>query len=202
MVSVPFSVPCCDSGCRGGRAARDACHRANVRRHRMFPDLCSMPPQMREPAGSPALSRLSCARSSEPRVAAPDVWQSRRMGARYLKLKPFAAGRARRARHGETYAHRLHRRRPGWALFRSADEKGKSGAPRHRDRAEQALRHLRLGRGFLRCDHGEHAGLGPRNGARDRERVQSLGRHRSPGSRAGACARPATASSASAARSC
>src|SRR5262252_2744642 len=63
--------------------------------------------------------------------AARDVWQSQSMGARYLKLKPFAAGRIRPARHGEPYAYSLHRRRSGWALFRPADEKGKSGSPHY-----------------------------------------------------------------------
>ena len=48
----------------------------------------------------------------------------------------------------------------------------------HRRRAQQALRHLRLGRGVLRPDDGQHAPVGPRHGRADRAGLQPLGRHR------------------------
>ena len=137
-----------------------------------------------------------------PREAAHDVWQSGWMGDRYLKPKPFAAGRIRRDSDGERYAHRLHRRRPGRALFRPADEEGKPGSPRHGRRAKPAVRYLRLGRRFLRCDHGEYARLGHQDRESDREPRSTIGTTSRSGSKADACAPPATVLSASAARNC
>ena len=52
-------------------------------------------------------------------------------------------------------------------------------APRHHGgRAQQALRHLRLGRGVLRRHHGQHAPVGPAHRGRDPAGLQPLGRHR------------------------
>ena len=49
-----------------------------------------------------------------------------------------------------THEDRLHRRRPGRAVLRAADEAARPAPRHHRGRAQQALRHLRLGRGVLR----------------------------------------------------
>ena len=66
----------------------------------------------------------------------------------------------------------------------------------------QPLRHVRLGRRVLRRDDAEHARMGPARRGGDRGRLQSLGRHRGGLQGPAACARPATALSASAARNC
>ena len=79
-----------------------------------------------------------------------------------------------RGRHG----HRLHRRRPGRPLLRAADEAAGPGAPRPRRRAQQALRHLRLGRRLLRPDARQPAGGRPAVRGADPRRLQPLGRHR------------------------
>ena len=59
----------------------------------------------------------------------------------------------------------------------------KKADPRHVDsrrRAQSPVRHVRLGRGVLRQDDGQSRGRRPGNRARDRRRVQPLGRHRRP----------------------
>ena len=97
---------------------------------------------------------------------------------------------------------RLHRRRPRRPVLRAADEEADAGARHHRGRAQQALRHLRLGRGVLRRDDGQHARVGPRHRRHDRAGVQPLGRHRAALQGPPHPLAAATASSASGARSC
>ena len=77
-----------------------------------------------------------------------------------------------------THEDRLHRRRPGRAVLRAADEAAGPAPRHHRGRAQQALRHLRLGRGVLRRHHGQHAPVGPAHRGRDPAGLQPLGRHR------------------------
>ena len=91
---------------------------------------------------------------------------------------------------------------PAGLYFGAADEDAQPGARHHRGRAQQALRHLRLGRGVLRRDHGQHAPVGPGHRRRDPAGLQPLGRHRAGLQGPKSSARAATALSASAARSC
>ena len=72
----------------------------------------------------------------------------------------------------------MHRRRAGGALLRAAHEEAQPGARRDRGRAQPPLRHLRLGRGLLRRDHGQHAPVGSPERRRDPGSLQPLGRHR------------------------
>ena len=60
-----------------------------------------------------------------------------------------------------THEDRLHRRRPRRPVLRAADEEARPAPRHHRGRAQPALRHLRLGRGVLRRDDGQHAPVGP-----------------------------------------
>ena len=113
------------------------------------------------------------------------------------KLPPRSDG-WRRAAHED----RLHRRRALGAVFRPADEGHAAGARRHRGRAQQALRHLRLGRGVLRRHHGQHAPVGRAHRGGASSRPSTTGTTSSWSSRAASSAAAATASSASGARSC
>ena len=109
---------------------------------------------------------------------------------------------SRRRSTGTAHAHRLHRRRPRRPLLRAADEAVEPGAPHHGGGAQQALRHLRLGRGVQRRDDGEHAAVGPpRRPIRSRS-PSTTGTTSNCTSRAPASAVAAMGLSASAARSC
>ena len=58
---------------------------------------------------------------------------------------------------------------PAGLYFGLLMKKENPGPPRHGGRAQPALRHLRLGRRVLRCDHGQYARLGYRDRASDRD---------------------------------
>ena len=85
---------------------------------------------------------------------------------------------SKQCRHESNVLHRVHRRRPGGAVLRPADEAAAPRLPRGGGRAQPPLRHLRLGRGAVRPDAAEHAGGRRRKRAPDRRRLQPLGRHR------------------------
>ena len=93
--------------------------------------------------------------------------QARRLRLDCFRTKPF-----------RPHEDRLHRRRPRGPLLRPADEAAGS-APRDRGgRAQQAVRHLRLGRRLLRPDARQPAGGRPEERGADPRRLQPLGRHR------------------------
>ncbi len=91
---------------------------------------------------------------------------------------------------------------PAGLYFALADEETQPAPRHHRGRAQQALRHLRLGRGVFRRHHGQHARLGPGNGRRDPGRPSTTGTTSSCVQGPNASARAATVSWALAARSC
>jgi 2-polyprenyl-6-methoxyphenol hydroxylase-like FAD-dependent oxidoreductase len=62
---------------------------------------------------------------------------------------------------------------PAGLYFGTADEDAQPGARHHGGRAQQALRHLRLGRGVFRRHHGQHAPVG----SGDRAEIQQAFNH-------------------------
>ena len=91
---------------------------------------------------------------------------------------------------------------PAGLYLAPAAQEGGPAARRPRRRAQPALRHVRLGRRVLRPDARQPRGRRPGDRARDRRRVQSLGRHRRPFQGRDDHVAAATASAASAASAC
>ena len=137
-----------------------------------------------EDTGTSARPEQFCARSRRPAEAAHDVWQSGWMGDRYLKPKPFAAGRIRRTRTEKDMRIVCIGGGPAGLYFGLLMKKLHPEHDSHGGRAQQALRHVRLGRRLLRRDDGGDARLGPRD-ARPRSQTRStIGTTSSSSSRA------------------
>src|SRR6266536_2713994 len=95
------------------------------------------------------------------------------LGLIYSGRNFHAAGRT-------THAHPLRRRWAGGPVLRAACQAGRPAARNRRRRAQQAVRHVRLGRRVLRPDARQSRARRPADARRDQRSVQPLGRHRRP----------------------